>query len=200
MIKDFRGNEYTSVSEMCSKYGIKKDVYMERMASGTYTQEQALTETSVNAKRTAIFGPMADRMLEVRFKDVIGEDGTTGMKQSEFAKFLARISGYGDCLTLMMVSSVENARRAYDMDVYISLAQYLNVSVDYLFGRCESREAYKPAKGYRGYYESISSITDNIEGLNLKNRGTEAKLKVAQALNVPLDYLLGLTDEKKLHK
>ena len=196
MIRDHLGNEYSSISEMCAKYGIKKAAYMEKLMSGMAQEEIFTSEHSKGglSDRNNIFGPMADRIMTIRLG--------LGMSQKEFGAYLGKITGYGtgknDGLTLMMVSSVENSRRCFDLDVYIALAKDQNVSLDYLFGRVEEKKPYPMAKGYRSYYERVQAITDKVP--KLRNRGSEARLAIAEQFNVPIDYLCGLTEETKMHK
>lgn len=209
MVKDFMGNTYTTVSEMCSKYGVKKETYIQRISEGK-TQQEALTMVAKASKRNTNYENMADRMMEIRLS--LNENGEKKgpddlcMTQKQFALYLSKITGYGtdekNALTLMMVSCVENARRAYDIEVYISLARELNISLDYIFGRTDDETPYKPANGFKTYYERIKDITDEgtLETLELKKRSTEARLVIADKLKVPLDYLCGLTDETKIKK
>ncbi len=192
MVKDHLGNEYSSVSEMCAKYGIKKAAYMEKLMSGMTQEEIFTSEHSKGglSDRNNIFGPMADRIMTIRLG--------LGMSQKEFGAYLGKITGYGDALTLMMVSSVENSRRCFDLDVYIALARAQNVSIDYLFGRVKEKKPYPVTKGYRSYYERVQAITTDVP--KLRKRGSEARLAIAEQFNVPMDYLCEITDQTKMHE
>ncbi len=209
MVRDFNGTEFSTIAEMCSKYGIKKEVYIQRIAEGK-TQKEALTMVLKSSKRNNNYASMADRMTEIRLS--LNESGMKkepkelSMTQKQFALYLSKITGYGtdekNALTLMMVSCVENARRAYDIEVYIALARELDISLDYIFGRTDVETPYTPINRFRTYYERIKAITDEgtLETLELKKRSTEARLIIADKLKVPMDYLCGLTDETSIHK
>ena len=208
MVKDFKGIEYSTMAEMCSRYGIKKETYIQRIAEGK-TQQEALTMEARSSKRNKNFDKMADRMTEIRLS--LNENGKkkepkeSSMTQKQFALFLSKITGYGtdekNALTLMMVSCVENARRAFDIEVYMALARKLGISLDFIFGRTDDRTPYEAINGFRTYFERVEAITDKgtLETLELKKRSTEARMKIADKLKVPLDYLCGLTDETNIH-
>ncbi len=202
MIVDHLGNEYTTLAEMCAKYGIKKSVYMERLNQGMDKEQALTTTTSVVSNRHPELGPMADRMFTIRCS--LAEDKRYKDKgyetQKGFGKYLGEISGYGEPLTLMMVSSVETARRTYDLDIYRALAADLNISLDYIFGRTENPAPYPQSKGYMSYVDRVRKLlrdTPEAEMPKLKKRGVEARLALANKLNVSLDYLCEITDQMK---
>ena len=207
MVKDHKGNEYSTIAEMCSKYGVKKEIYIQRIAEGK-SQQEALTMVSKASARNSLYANMADRMTQIRLS--LNEEGKVkapnepSMKQKDFGIYLSKITGYGtnekNALTLMMVSCVENARRAYDIDVYIALAQDQNISLDYIFGRTADKTPYIPSNGFKSYYERVKEVADQktLETLDLKKRGTESRMVVADKLKVPMDYLCGLTDQTKI--
>lgn len=208
MIKDFKDIEDSTKAEMCSRYGVKKETYLQQIAEGK-THQESLTMVAESSKRNTNYDKMADRMIEIRLG--LNENGEKkgpkelNMTQQQFALFLSKITGYGidekNALTLMMVSCVENARRAFDIDVYMALARKLDISLDYIFGRTDDRTPYETVNGFRTYYERVEAITDKetLETLELKSRSTEARLMIADKLKVPLDYLCGLTDEIYIH-
>ena len=195
MIKDFKGNEFASLAEMCSKYGITKKIYTARINAGMDIKTALTSPVSESSPEKTELRPMADRIYMIRRE--------LNMNRSEFGKYLGSITEFNSPLSLMMVSGTENVRTCFDMEVYIALAIDRNISLDYIFGRTENKEPYNKKVTYKTMFQRVKDVCPASlinEMPKLRDAGTEAKYKIAELLNVPLDYLCGLTDEKIIHK
>lgn len=106
------------------------------------------------------------------------------------------------------ISLYENGKRQPDNDILLKLAEYFNVSVDYLLGyNIESKEIQTARKNAKKLYEEHPGMPfDYIEKKTHTNYATfhswingygdffNNKLYIlADLFNVSVDYLLGLT-------
>lgn len=93
-------------------------------------------------------------MLGKRIKELRLEKRIT---QSELSNYLG--------LTPKMVSFYELGQRFPPQDIIIKLADYFNVSADYLLGRSEIRNPDKLLKEYTLYYENHKDFEEYIRSL-----------------------------------
>ncbi len=76
-------------------------------------------------------------MIKMRLFDLRTEEGLT---QKQLANILF--------LNKHCISSYERGRSQPSNDTLVAIADYFNVSVDYLLGRTEDRYPYKPSERY----------------------------------------------------
>ncbi len=102
-------------------------------------------------------------MLGKRIKELRNEKGIT---QSELSNYLG--------LTPKMISFYELEQRFPPQDIIIKLADYFNVSTDYLLGRSEIRNSDKLLKEYNAlYYENHKEFEEYIRSLKKKDDGNK---------------------------
>ncbi|NLL72273.1 MAG: helix-turn-helix transcriptional regulator [Clostridiales bacterium] len=97
-------------------------------------------------------------MLGKRLKELRLERGVT---QSELSNYLG--------LTPKMVSFYELEQRFPPQDIIIKLADYFNVSTDYLLGRSEFRNSDELLREYSSLYnKNPKELEDYIQELKIK--------------------------------
>ena len=110
-------------------------------------------------------------MLGKRLKELRLERGVT---QSELSNYLG--------LTPKMVSFYELEQRFPPQDIIIKLADYFNVSTDYLLGRSEFRNSDELLREYSSLYnKNPKELEDYIQELKIKeneNDKTEGNKKL----------------------
>lgn len=98
-------------------------------------------------------------MLGKRIKELRVEKGIT---QSELSNYLG--------LTPKMISFYELEQRFPPQDIIIKLADYFNVSTDYLLGRSEIRNPDKLLREYSLYHENQKEFEEYIRSLKEKDK------------------------------
>ena len=192
-VKDHKGNKYLSLTEMCAAYGIQKETYINRIISGM-SQEDALTTPVELSARNDVLATCALNMFLLRTK--------LKLTQDDFGQYLADLVGYAKPYTFMMISGIENARKCFDMPVYIALARDQGISLDYLFGATNDPAPYDSVVRYKTLAERVKAVLPKDladEGIDLRNTSTQKMVELAFEMKVPLDYLVGMTDETVIH-
>ena len=102
-------------------------------------------------------------MLGKRIKELRLEKGIT---QSELSSYLG--------LTPKMVSFYELQQRFPPQDIIIKLADYFNVSTDYLLGRSEIRNSDELLREYSSLYnKNPKELEEYIKEQNIKENKTD---------------------------
>lgn len=94
---------------------------------------------------------MAKDKFSVNLKNLRNEKGITQKKLSDILQVNQRT-----------IAHLENNYRRPSYNLLIAIAEYFNISIDYLVGRTDNSKIYSPTANYKGETE-IKSSNENFE-------------------------------------
>lgn len=201
-----RYNEYiNTITGFCLKYGYNQSAVERHLAKGEtlseVIQELPDSQTRIKKRLESLLFMASVHIREYRTYCI-------KMHQPDFAEYIHAISGKK--YSIQMISSVENGRKIFSLDVLIALAKHSNSSLDWFLGVSKSRKAYDEAPTdhtwneqleYMMQYRHISEkeLLSKLENMgfkkvNLKKPKAKKLIALAEILETSTDFLVGMTD------
>ncbi len=124
---------------------------------------------------------MADKSNEIPISEIIGNiiaelRKSTGMTQKEFSKILG--------VSESSIAHYEQGITIPSADMLLKYADYFDVNIDYLFGRCRCKVKYSDLNSVLSHNMTISDVVNIVSKLSNKYK------------NYLYETILLLTNEK----
>lgn len=108
---------------------------------------------------------MSERIKEIPLSEIIGNTiadlrKSTGMTQKEFSKILG--------VSESSIAHYEQGITVPSADMLLKYANYFDVNIDYLFGRCRCKVKYSDLNSILAHNMTISDVVNIISKLSNK--------------------------------
>lgn len=110
---------------------------------------------------------MSDKLNEIPISEIIGNTiaelrKSTGMTQREFSKTVG--------VSESSIAHYEQGITVPSADMLLKYANYFDVNIDYLFGRCRCKVKYSDLNSVLAYHMTISDMINVISKLSSKQK------------------------------